>query len=338
MTTHDPHARPTLLWAAAAFAISVSLTVLKFVAWHVTASTAVLSDALESIINIVTSGFGLYSVWLSNQPRDFDHPYGHGKIEYFSAGLEGALILFAALAITVVSLPSLWAPRELESLGTGAVLMAVVTALTLLGGTLVMRAGKRLGSPTLHADGEHLRSDAITSIAVLIGVVAVMFTGIRVLDALLALAVAGWLGFTGLRILRRAFAGLMDEADPNELSEIAALMTSMRTTGWIAPHHVKVHHLGRHRHVDMHMVFPRWWSLEKTHEATVQMERGFRTHFGAKTELMVHMEGCTPVSCVYCDVADCPVRSAAFVRPIAWTAEVLQRAARPQSLDGPKSG
>jgi cation diffusion facilitator family transporter len=331
--TDDPNARLTLRWAGFAFAVSVSLTVLKFIAWHITGSTAVLSDALESIINIVTSGFGFYSVWLSNKPRDADHPYGHGKIEYFSAGLEGALILFAAIAIVIVSLPSLWAPRELDALGAGAILMSVVTALTLAGGTAVMMAGKRLGSPTLHADGEHLRSDAITSVAVLVGVLAVMLTGIRILDTLCALGVAGWLAYTGLGILRRAFAGLMDEADPQVLGEVAHVLESMRAPGWIAPHHVKIHHLGRHRHVDMHMVFPRWWSLERTHEATVQMERVFREKFGSRTELMVHMEGCTPVSCSYCDVDECPVRQALFVRRLTWTAEQIQTAARPQPIE-----
>jgi cation diffusion facilitator family transporter len=299
---------------------SLSLTAAKTGVWWMTRSAAVLSDALESIVNILTSAFVLYAIWFANKPRDADHPYGHGKVEFFSAGFEGALILFAALAILGVGLVRLFDLQLPEALELGAALQAAISVVTFILGQLIIRAGRRYGSPSLEADGQHIRADAITSLGVLVGILGVMATGWAWLDPLFALTVGTWLAMSGVRVIREAIGGLMDEADPALMGEIAATLYAMRKPGWIAPHHAKIHRLGRSFHLDLHMVFPRYWSLEQAHDASEEIEAALRTRFGQEAELMLHMESCTPRSCSYCDVVDCPVREAAATERPVWDA------------------
>lgn len=314
-----PHERSRVWrWAIFSLGTSLTLTACKAFAWWITHSAAILSDALESIVNILSSAFVLYAIWLANKPRDADHPYGHGKVEFFSAGFEGALILFAALAILGVGVARLFDPQLPESMELGAALQAGISVVTFALGQLIITAGKRHSSPSLVADGIHIRSDAITSFGVLLGLLGVMATGWAWLDPVFALIVGVWLAFSGVHVMREAVAGLMDEADPALLGQIAAELEQAREPGWIAPHHAKVHRLGRSFHLDLHMVFPRYWSLEQAHDASEEMEAALRARFGEEAELMLHMESCTPRSCYYCDVTDCPVRAAAFTQRPTW--------------------
>lgn len=331
----QPDATAAVTWAAVAFGTSAALILGKFGAWWLTDSAAILSDALESIINVVTSGFALYAVWLSARPRDDDHPYGHGKVEYVSAAIEGALILSAAVAILVVAVPRFWRPAVLERMDLGAMVISVIGVVTLVAGTLIRNAGRRLESPTIEADGAHLRADAITTFGVLAGVILVHVTGIQWLDPLTAVLVAGWLVFTGVRIMRRAVGGLMDEADPELLDEIGETLAAVRRPGWITPHHAKVHRLGQTIHVDMHLVFPRYWSLEQAHDAAEEVEAGLQERFGPRTEAMVHMEPCTDQSCTYCDAPDCPIRIADFIARRRWDHTTIARPHRGAPLTGP---
>jgi cation diffusion facilitator family transporter len=318
--TTQPAKQRIWRWALFSLAVSISLTAGKTFAWWITGSAAILSDALESIVNILSSSFVIYAIWLANKPRDADHPYGHGKVEFFSAGFEGALVLFAALAILGVGVVRLFDPQLPESMGLGAALQATISVVTLLLGQLIIAAGKRHSSPSLVADGIHIRSDAVTSFGVLIGLLGVMFTGWAWLDPLCAVLVGVWLATSGVRVIREAVAGLMDEADPALLGEIAAELQRVRKPGWIGPHHAKIHRLGRSFHLDLHMVFPRYWPLEQAHDASEEIEAALRERFGAEAELMLHMESCTPRSCSYCDVADCPVRTSPLTERPVWDA------------------
>ncbi len=333
--TRQSDARAAITWATVAFVTSSALILAKFGAWWVTESTAILSDALESIINVVTSGFALYAVWLSARPRDEDHPYGHGKVEYVSAAIEGALILSAAVAILVVAVPRFWRPSDLDRLDLGAALISVIGIVTLVMGTLIRNAGRRLESPTIEADGAHLRADAVTTFGVLVGVILVRFTGVVWLDPLTAVVVAGSLVFTGIRIMRTAVGGLMDEADPALLDEIGDTLARVRRPGWVTPHHAKVHRLGQAIHVDMHLVFPRYWSLSQAHDASEEIEAALQARFGERTEAMVHMEPCTDQSCTYCDAPQCPVRAAEFIARRRWDHTTIARTHRAQPLSGP---
>lgn len=323
-------------WAIFGLGFNVALTIVKWVAYALTLSAVILSDALESLVNVLSASFVLYAVWLSHKPRDFDHPYGHGKVEYFSAGFEGALVLGAAGAIAAVSVARLIQPIKPHALELGAALELGIAFVTLIGGQLILSAGKRWRSQALEADGVHVRSDAITSFGSFFAVLAVLWTGQLWLDAAVPLIFAVWLGLNGVTVVRRAVGGLMDEADPELLGRIAAALEQLRQPGWLSPHHVKVHRLGPNVHIDMHMVFPAYWSIERVHDASKAIELRLVQEFGALTEVMVHMESCTPKSCSYCDMNDCPIRSHELVRINHWDIEQIRaphRAQGPLEID-----
>jgi cation diffusion facilitator family transporter len=318
-----PHT--ALRWAVAALVVSALITAAKFAAWVLTDSTAVFSDALESIINVVTASFALFSVWLATLPRDETHPYGHGRIEYFSAGLEGAFICLAALTIVAVALPELFHPRAPERLDAGLLLTVLIGVVTMVSGQQLQRAGRRLESPTLEADGAHLTSDALTTLGVFAGLLLVRFTGWNWVDPATGLLMALWLLATGVSILRRAIGALMDEAVPDLLDAIGEVLETTREPGWNAPHHVKVHRLGQRIHIDLHLVLPRFWTLEQSHEVSERIEYACEERFGGETELMSHLEPCTDRACSSCDLDECPIRAVPFEGRERWTHDVIRR-------------
>lgn len=337
MSANDPTSaqeqtrqRAVWRWAIFGLGFNVVLTLVKWAAYALTLSAVILSDAIESLVNVLSASFVLYAVWLSHKPRDFDHPYGHGKVEYFSAGFEGALVLGAAGSIVAVSVARLIQPVKPHDLELGAVLELGIAVVTLIGGQLILSAGKRWRSQALEADGVHVRSDAITSFGSFLAVIAVLWTGKLWLDAVVPLIFAVWLGLNGVSVVRRAVGGLMDEADPELLGRIAAALEQIRQPGWLSPHHVKVHRLGPNVHIDMHMVFPSYWSIERVHDASKAIEVRLIQEFGALTEVMVHMESCTPKSCSYCDMTDCPIRSHELISVNRWDIEQIRAPHRAQ--------
>lgn len=332
----DEKRRGALRWGGFALASSVALMLIKFFAYLLTGSTAVLSDALESVVNIVTSGFTLFAVWLSHMPHDTNHPYGHGRVEYFSLGLEGLFVAGAGVSIVIVSTPKLlWATEQPQNLVEGAWLTLGISVLAWLSGTALVRAGKRNNWSSIEADGHHIRSDALTSFAAFLGLGLVLLFDLPWIDPAVAMAMAFWLIFSGVKMARQAVAGLMDEADPVLLDEIAQILEQQRKPGWVAPHRARVHRLGAMIHFDLHLVFPRYWSLEVTHQATLDIEASLRDRFGASAESMIHMEPCTDISCSYCDVVDCPVRAAAFSGRTAWRGVEIAHTKRPRRTSSP---
>jgi cation diffusion facilitator family transporter len=318
--SHSAHSPSSAIrWAAGALVVSVALAVTKLVAWRVTGSAALMSDALESLINIVTSSFSLYAVWLSAQPRDADHPYGHGKVEYLAASVEGALIAAAGTTILIVAVPRLWLPAQLHALDVGLWASATIALAALVSGELIARAGRRLESLTVESDGLHLRSDGLTTSGAFVSLLVVHFTGWIWLDAATACVMAVWLGVSGVGIVRRAVGGLMDEAVPDLLEVIAGRLEELRQPGWLTPHHTKVHRHGQYVHIDMHLVLPRFWTLEQAHEVSLHVEQALRDEFSARSDIMTHLEPCRPSACSECDMSECPVRSAPFTSRPAWT-------------------
>lgn len=321
--TEKPVSRSAISWGRIALLVSVTLMLAKMGVYIITGSMAVLSDAIESVVNIATSSFALYAVWVASQPRDRNHPYGHGRIEYLAEAGEGIAIFVAGAAILVVSFSRGPDTEGMSLTPLGVALVGGIAVLTFVAGTLIRRAGVRLGSPTLRADGEHIRADAITTVGAFIGVLLVYLTGIGWIDMLVAVILGFWLTYIGGKLLFRASRQLMDRADPELLDEIAETLTAIREPGWVAPHLARVHHLGQEIHVDMHLVFPRFWSLERAHDASEIVEAALVERYGEKTDLMLHMEACTPISCSYCDVSDCPIRSASFEGLAPWTGEYI---------------
>lgn len=300
--------------------LSGVLLAVKCAAYQLTGSAAVLSDALESIVNVIASGFALFSVALSARPPDASHPYGHGRVEFFSAGFEGALIIAAAVAICWTALPRLLTPQPLEQLSLGMGLVGAAGAANALLGLYLRHAGRRLHSLALVADGQHLLSDAYTSAGVLLGMLLVWLTGWEVLDALTALAVALHILAMGGRLVREAIARLMDEAEPVLLQGIVQTLQEARQASWIDIHHLRAWRSGPRYHVDFHLTLPRYWDLERGHDVVQAIELLLQqtrpAHHG---DVIIHMDPCMPTDCPSCALPACPVRAAAYQESPPWT-------------------
>jgi cation diffusion facilitator family transporter len=310
---------------ALSLGLSVVLTGLKFTAFYLTDSTAILTDALESIVNVIAGGFALYSIYLANLPRDQNHPYGHGKIEYVSSGFEGALILSAGLIVMFEAVMSFFTTKHLGNLDWGLVLVGLTAIANAGVGRLLLTTGKRTDSATLTADGQHLLLDSLSSLVVLVGVSLVWLTGRVWIDGLLSLGLAGLIVFNGLRLLRQSIASLMDETDTPTLDRVVAVLRANKQPGWIDVHNLRVQKYGADLHIDCHLTMPYYWDLNRTHDEVHEFEQIMIGSFASEVEIFVHADPCLPQCCDYCRVANCPVRAAPFTHEVDWNAVNLPR-------------
>jgi len=297
---------------------SVVLTGIKFLAWWVTHSNAVLSDALESIVNVVAGAFALYALILAAKPRDREHPYGHGKVEFISAGIEGGLIVIASVVIVVRAVLALVHGNVVHELGTGIVLTSVAGALNLLMGLALQRRGRKQRSITMQASGTHLLGDAWSTLAMLIGLVAIAFTGIQWLDGVFAIGFGIFILVQGALVVRRAVAGIMDETDMEAAASVVALLEEHRRPGWVDLHNFRVIQFGRTLHIDCHVTLPWYLTLERAHEEIASIERLVNDMGDRRVELFIHMDPCIPSSCSICSLEGCPERKTAQRQRITW--------------------
>jgi cation diffusion facilitator family transporter len=301
----------------------------KLGAWWLTGSAAVLSDALESVVNVVAGALLLYSLHVSIRPADRDHPYGHGKVEFFSAGVEGTLIGVAALLIAAEAVRQLVVGPHLRQIDLGLALVTAATAANALVGWHLIRVGRRAHSLALVADGKHLLTDVVTSAGVIVGLAAVRVTGWQVLDPVVALAVALHILRTGWELVRQAVGGLMDEADPGTLERMVDALERAREPWWIDAHSLRAWRSGHTEHVDLHVVVPRYFDVDRLHGVGEQIEDVLLGASGLPGEAIVHFDPCRPRHCAGCAVAPCPVRSAPFAtRPML----TLERATRDDEM------
>jgi len=252
--------------------VSVVVFGMKMAAWSVTGSVGLLSDALESTVNIVAAVVALFAIRAAMRPADSIHHFGRGKAEYFSAQIEGFMILFAALIIVYTAIERIINPRELESIGWGLTISTVAAVIN--GGTamILLRTGKQYRSPALVADGKHLLTDVWTSVGVIVGVGLVVLTGWQRLDGVVALAVGLNIVVTGVRLLRASTAGLMDKALPDEdhLKIVEVLQRHESET--VKFHALQTREAGRERFVSMHVLVPGDWSIQKGHDLSEIIE------------------------------------------------------------------
>ena len=309
--------------------VSIVLCVLKFVAYYITNSNAILTDALESIINVFAAGFAFYSIHLASQPRDFQHPYGHGKIEFFSAGFEGALIILAGIFMIYESIKNFLKPNEISSLPIGFSLLLFTILINGILGLKLKKLGKIMNSITLVADGKHLMIDAVSSTILLIGIVVIYFTKFNQLDPILSLVFAFVILWNGYKMLRTSIAGLMDESDTNTLQTILNILISNRNPYWIDIHNLRVQHYGSDLHIDAHLTLPYYLTLEQTHEEVNSVKTYIASNTQRNVEIFIHADPCLPPeNCPACPVLNCPVRKAAFVKSFTWTIENISKDAR----------
>lgn len=290
------------------FTVSVVLMGLKFLTYHLTHSSAVLSDALESIINVAASAFAAISIWMSAKPPDRDHPYGHGKIEYFSAGFEGALIMCAAVGIFYTGIKHLIAPHDLPHLEEGVALLLVATVVNLLLGLGLLKAGDRTNSVTLVADGKHIITDVYTSGAVVVGLALVYWTGWLWLDGMVACLVGINILVTGGNLVRQSFARLMDASNPQLLNRIADILENHRKAEWIDIHQLRAWQAGNLVHIDLHLVLPKDLTMEEAHAQAIAVENILINEFEGNAGVLVHMDPCDARLCPVCRQDTCKWR------------------------------
>lgn len=298
---------------------SIFLLCIKFTAWYFTNSKAILTDALESIVNVVAGGFALFSIYYASQPRDENHPYGHGKMEFLSAGFEGGLIFIAGITIIINSVYSFFQPVILQSLELGVWLTVISGVANFLMGTYLVKNGKASNSVLMVANGKHLISDTISSAGLVIGLALILITGLYWIDHLLAILFGIIILVTGFKLLKKSVNSLLDEADHEKLQFLIEQLQTHRKDKWIDIHNLRVIKYGPNLHVDCHMTLPWYESLESSHSEVSAVENLIRESLGSDVEFFIHADPCVmPTSCSICQVAPCNFRKAAFEKKIEW--------------------
>ncbi|MDR3272778.1 MAG: cation diffusion facilitator family transporter [Flavobacteriaceae bacterium] len=305
--------------------VGVILFAIKLTAWYLTHSIAILTDTLESIINILAGVFSLYSLYLSAKPRDHDHPYGHGKIEFISAGIEGALITFAGLIIIYEAARNFIFPQgEIFQLDYGIILIAFSGLINYVLGFYAVRKGKKNNSLALVAGGEHLKSDTYSTVGLVIGLILMYFTHFFWLDSVIALIFGLIIIFTGLGIIRKSMAGIMDEADESLINQLVETLETHRNEDWIDLHNVRFIKYGSNLHLDAHLTMPWFYTLRESKTKLDEFEKIVTQNFEGRIEMFVHIDGCQDFSCEICEKNNCPHRKFSFEKRIAWAMENIE--------------
>lgn len=293
----------------------------KFVAYFITQSNAILTDALESIVNVLASSFAFYSIYLATIPKDKNHPYGHGKVEFFSAFLEGTLITIAGLIIIFKSTYDLIYPKPIYQLFEGAIIIGATGIVNLIIGFYLINTGKKHNSITLEADGKHLLTDAITSAGLVVGVVLIQLTKIYWLDSVISILLGLYIIYNGYKLTRRSIGGLMDESNIDLVKDIIEILQKNRKEPWIDVHNLRAQQYGADLHIDCHFTLPYYFDLNRVHQEISSIDKLINGNAHRKTELFIHADPCLPACCNYCKMNDCPVRQEAFRGEIKWTIE-----------------
>jgi cation diffusion facilitator family transporter len=309
-------------WVAA---ISVLLLVVKFIAYYLTNSVSILTDALESIVNVAAGFIGLYSLFIAAKPRDIDHPYGHGKAEFISAAIEGTLITSAGAIIIYKAIRSFIAPVALQKLDYGIYLVAAAAIINYILGFITERKGKKSNSLALIASGKHLKSDSYSTLGIIVGLILIFLTGFKWIDPAVAIIFGAIIIYTGYKILRKSIAGIMDEADVELLKKIVDLLNKNKRENWVDLHNLRVIKYGSILHIDCHLTVPWYLNIHDAHAEVDALSSLVRQEFGESVELFVHVDGCLPFSCKVCNKQNCNVRKHNFEKRIDWALEnVLQ--------------
>ena len=300
------------------FVLSVAIMAAKFYVYFLSGSTTLLTDALESIINVVAASFAYYSIYLASLPKDLNHPYGHGKIEFFASGLEGVLILLASAYIFLHASQHLYASPPLSSLDLGMAVSFVSATINGLLGYYLVQKGRSSHSPALIADGKHLRLDAYNGILVVVALAITYFTNWFWVDSVASFLFAAFMCWQGIHLIRESVAALMDETNPALFEKVTNWVVSNKKAEWIDLHNLRVQQYGGDLHIDCHLTLPRYWDLSRTHEEIHEFEEMLGKLQETHVEIFVHADPCLDECCNHCTISDCAIRKAAFSKTIEW--------------------
>ncbi len=298
--------------------LSVVLFIGKLWAWYLTHSVTVLTDALESTVNVIAGFIGLYSIILAAKPRDFDHPYGHSKAEFVSSAVEGSLIFIAGLMIVYEAIDQLLQPKPLHQLDIGIYITGATGVLNFLVGTYAVKVGKKQRSLIVESAGKHLRVDAYSTFAIVIGLALIMITKQQWLDSAVALVFSVVIMVTGYRLVRRSMSGIMDEADQKLLQDVISYLQQHRKADWVDLHNLRVMQYGDVLHIDAHMTLPWYYKVQAADAEIHVLEEMIKKNFENKAEVFIHIDACQPYQCKLCQLANCPERKTPFAMQQEW--------------------
>lgn len=302
--------------------VSIILLLIKFTAFYFTSSVAILTDAMESIVNVIAGLIGLYSLFIAAQPRDVNHPYGHGKAEYLSAALEGILIGLAGIFILYEAIRKLITPEPVVKVNLGIILIAVTAIINYILGAICIAQGRKNRSLALEASGRHLQTDTYSTIAVVGGLILLYFTNLNWVDSFVAILLSIFIIYTSYNITRKSVAGIMDEADKSLLAEMINHINTHRRENWIDLHNLRVIKYGSILHIDAHLTVPWYFDVRQAHNEVDVFSDTIRGQYGASLELFVHSDGCVEgPQCPICMKANCHVRKHPYSKKIEWALE-----------------
>lgn len=300
--------------------VSVILLIGKFAAFALTNSIGILTDALESIVNVVAGLISLWSIGIASKPKDTTHPFGHGKVEMISASIEGLLITGAGLFIIYQGVKRLLVPTEIQSLDTGIIIIAAAGIINYLLGWYSIRAGRKYNSIALESGGRHLQSDTYSSIGLVAGLILLLVTGIYWIDSVLAFIFGSIIIYAGISILRKTVSTLVDRADERVLEEMLACVNYDRRDNWVDVHNLKSINYGNSVFVTCDLTLPWYYTLSQCHDEAEFLRSALTCHFNDKVIISIHTDPCRPeIQCRHCKFHDCACREHSFESAVEFT-------------------
>ena len=303
--------------------LSVLLLIGKFIAYFMTQSVGILTDALESIVNVITGFISIYSIYVSLKPSDADHPFGHGKIESLSASIEGLLIVIAGLLIIYEAITRLFHPFMPPQLDIGIIIVAVAGIVNYLLGYYSIKIGEKHNSIALIAGGKHLQSDTYSSIGLVIGLLLLLFTHIAWLDSVIALIFGSIIIYTGYKILKETTSNLMDETDVTLINNLTKILWEHKSENCIEMHNLKLVKYGDAYHIDCDITLPWFMNIKDAHNEGDKIKEVILKKFSENIDLNIHNDSCKEHYCKQCLVSDCSYRKEPFERINSWTFESI---------------
>ena len=308
--------------------LGVTLMTIKFIAWYVTSSVSILTDALESIVNVVAAFVGLYALYLSSKPRDLDHPYGHGKVELISSSVEGVMILVAGLMIITQAISRLIYPEPVGSLDLGLILVAITAIANYSVGRIAISKGRRNRSMALVASGKHLCSDTYSSVGIIVGLcLMIAFDAMGFdfwwLDPAIAMLFGAIILVTGVKVVKDSFDGVMDRMDEQTVNDVIGIINNKRHDHWVDVHNLRVIKYGPTIHIELHMIFPRHMTVEEQYVEITELKTQVTKTYGDYVDLIVMGEPCKDHHCEHCCAGVCSDRKMDFNGVIEWDIDTV---------------
>jgi cation diffusion facilitator family transporter len=302
---------------------SILLFLAKIVAYLLTNSVAVLTDALESIVNVTTGFITLYSISVAIKPRDRNHPFGHGKIESLSASLEGIMIIIAGLIIMYEAVRRFFDPAAVQQLDVAIVITGVAGLLNYIVGALSIKTGKKHNSIALISGGKHLQSDAYSTAGLIVGLLIIIVTGRIWIDSVIAIIFGIIIILTGIRILKETTSTLMDEADMAQLQDIVTAVSSNRSKNWIEVHNLRLVKYGDSVHIDCDLTLPWYMNIREAHWESDLLKKIVAEETGWPSDMTIHTDACYSALCRVCPIENCHVREHTRTGEVNWILETM---------------